>query len=402
MLCQFTVSNYKCFKDSVTLDLQTANITEHQDSVLQSKDGETFLPLAVVYGPNGAGKSSILDAIYSLARRIMVPIGITLSGKSDEPVIHTEITPYKFSEESKKSPTKFEIFFRTENYEYQYIIHFLKDKVIYEELNQLELSGGAYVNLFIREKTMFKLNGAFKNILSTSGISEKLPLLSLLGYSCENNEIVRDVILWFNDKFNYINYGNPQRESRVLLNSAYKPLVLKMLSEMDIDVVDYRIKKDITKEVYTKHIVDGQEYELKLYQESSGTIKLFTILNYVANAIVNGATLLIDELDSKLHPSLLKYIVELFSNPEINKNKAQLIFTSHDLSNMNSSVFRRDEIWFVAKGNNQSSMLYSLIEIKNSDGTTERKDASYSKRYLEGKYGADPYLRKIINWGEEL
>ena len=82
----------------------------------------------------------------------------------------------------------------------------------------------------------------------------------------------------------------------------------------------------------------------------------------------------------------------------INKNKAQLIFTSHDLSTMNSDVFRRDEIWFVAKGKAQNSKLYSLVEFKTGNGEIVRADAKYDKQYLEGKYGADPYLQRIIYW----
>ena len=121
---------------------------------------------------------------------------------------------------------------------------------------------------------------------------------------------------------------------------------------------------------------------------------------YIIESILTGMTLVIDELDAKLHPLLLKYIIGLFSNKVINKHNAQLIFTSHDLSTMNNEVFRRDEIWFVAKGNEQNSQLYSLVEFKNEKGTAVRKDAKYDKQYLEGKYGADPYLKKIINWGD--
>ena len=80
----------------------------------------------------------------------------------------------------------------------------------------------------------------------------------------------------------------------------------------------------------------------------------------------------------------------------INKHGAQLIFTSHDLSTMNNEVFRRDEIWFVAKGNNQNSKLYSLVEFKTGNGEVVRKDAKYDKQYLEGKYGADPYLKNVV------
>lgn len=87
-------------------------------------------------------------------------------------------------------------------------------------------------------------------------------------------------------------------------------------------------------------------------------------------------------------------------NMAINKHNAQLIFTSHDLSTMNSEVFRRDEIWFVAKGNEENSKLYSLVEFKNEKGESVRKDAKFDKQYLEGKYGADSTLRRIIDGGE--
>lgn len=162
----------------------------------------------------------------------------------------------------------------------------------------------------------------------------------------------------------------------------------------------YRVEDKNKKiEVFTQHEVNSDTYDLNLTEESSGTIKLFGILHYIVDSLKTGATLMIDELDAKMHPVLLKYIVKLFTDSEINKKNAQLIFTSHDLSLMDNSILRRDEIWFTAKGDEQNSMLYSLVEIKMA-GATERKDGKYSKRYLEGKYGADPYLKKIINWEE--
>jgi len=115
------------------------------------------------------------------------------------------------------------------------------------------------------------------------------------------------------------------------------------------------------------------------------------LLPYVANSIIKRTTLVIDELDSKLHPLLLKYIIELYNDPMKNKKGAQLIFTSHDLSTMNSDFFRRDEVWYVAKTREGAARLYSLVEFA-------RKDARYDKQYLEGKYGACPYLQRIVNW----
>lgn len=149
-----------------------------------------------------------------------------------------------------------------------------------------------------------------------------------------------------------------------------------------------------------KHDIDGITAELSFLDESSGTQKIFGLLPFIARSLAFGTAIVIDELDAKIHPLLLEYIIGLYTNPQSNKKHAQLIFTSHDLSTMNSDVFRRDEIWFVAKGNQQNSKLYSLVEFKDKNGKSVRNDARYDKQYLEGRYGADPYLKKIIDWSD--
>ena len=174
-----------------------------------------------------------------------------------------------------------------------------------------------------------------------------------------------------------------------------------MIQEMDLDIVDFRVeeKENDRIDIFTKHCVDDVETEINLFDESSGTQKLFGLLPFIAESLTTGNVLVIDELDAKIHPILFRHIIMMFNDMNINKHKAQLIFTSHDLSTMNSEVFRRDEIWFVAKGNAQNSKLYSLVEFKNVKGQSVRKDAKFDKQYLEGKYGADPYLRRIVDWG---
>lgn len=185
-------------------------------------------------------------------------------------------------------------------------------------------------------------------------------------------------------------------------SGSLKKLMLDMIQEMDLDIVDFRVEEEGEShvEIFTKHSIDGYVQELNLEEESSGTQKLFGLLPFIAESLTKGTVLVIDELDAKIHPVLLRHIIMMFNDMSINKHKAQLIFTSHDLSTMNSNVFRRDEIWFAAKGRNQNSKLYSLVEFKNEKGESVRKDAKYDKQYLEGKYGADPYLKKIIDWGK--
>ena len=405
MLCQFTVKNFQCIKDELTLDMQATNITENAQSVLTDIDGAQFLPLAVIYGPNGSGKSTVLHALHSLQCKIMRPICAVSCDNKDCLKKSSEaiIKPFKFSRETQNAPTEFELFFRTDKFEYQYKLVVNRDKILGETLYKKLLTGSRYALVFRRKGTsLIELKGSLKTYQVT-GISDNLPLLSFLGITHRRNLIIKDIIEWFDNTLDNLNYGNPVEDARIAITEAsrVKSIILNMLAEMDIDIADYRIEdnqKDL--KVFTCHSVDGKKYELELTEESNGTIKMFGMLPYIADSLTTGTTLVIDELDAKLHPVMLQYIISLFNDPSVNKKNAQLIFTSHDLMTMNGDNFRRDEIWFTAKGQDLATKMYSLVEFRDEEGRGVRKDERYDKRYLEGRYGADPYLRKIINWEE--
>ena len=404
MLCQFTVKNFKSIRDVVTFDMQAAAISEHEDRIIKDKDEELYLPVSAVYGPNGGGKSNVLEALHSLVTKVLRPLYAT--SNNEEIAIKMKklvIEPFAFEEGTRNEPTEFELFFRTEMAEYRYELTVKKEIIEYERLDRIKLETGRKSALFERDEDEITLKGAFARLKTSDELSDTLPLLSYLGITYSKNEVVQDVLDWFDEEIDFLNYGNPMQELRMAVSKSedVKRLMLQMIQEMDLDIVDFRVdeKENDRIEVFTKHIVDEYESELNLYDESSGTKKLFGLLPFIAKSLLRGTTLVIDELDAKIHPVLLKYLIMTFSNMEKNKKGAQLIFTSHDLSTMNSEVFRRDEIWFVAKGKRQNSKLYSLVEFKNKKGESVRKDAKFDKQYLEGKYGADPYLRKIIDWG---
>ena len=404
MLCQFTVKNFKSIRDEVTFDMQAAAISEHEDRIIKEVDNEFYLPVSAIYGPNGGGKSNVLEALHSLVTKVLRPLYAT--SNNEEIAIKMKkqvIEPFAFDEETINEPTEFELFFRTALAEYRYALVVNKDVIEYERLDRIKFETGRRSALFERDQEEIVLKGAFSKLKTSDELSDTLPLLSYLGITYKKNEVVRDVLEWFDEEIDFLNYGNPVQELRMAVSKSedVKKLMLQMIQEMDLDIVDFRVeeKENERIEVFTKHIVDEYEAELNLMDESSGTRKLFGLLPFIAKSLLMGTTLVIDELDAKIHPVLLKYLIMTFSNMEKNKKGAQLIFTSHDLSTMNSDVFRRDEIWFVAKGNYQNSKLYSLVEFKNKKGESVRKDAKFDKQYLEGKYGADPYLRKIIDWG---
>ena len=405
MLCQFTVKNYKSIRDEVTFDMQAAAISEHKDRIIKDVDGELYLPVSAIYGPNGGGKSNVLEAINTLVAKILRPIYATADTEGhaflQKKII---VEPFAFLEEYRESPTEFELFFRTDSAEYRYILHVKRDVVIYESLDRVKLETGRRSALFTRDENGIDLKGAFARLKVSDDLSKTLAVLSYLGIAYKENAVVKDVLNWFEFGIDFLNYGNPMQELRMAVSTSedVKHLMLDMIQEMDLDIVDFRVeeKENDMIEVFTKHRVDDVETELELADESSGTKKLFGLLPFIAASLITGTTLVIDELDAKIHPVLLRHIIMMFNNMEINTHKAQLIFTSHDLSTMNNDVFRRDEIWFVAKGKAQNSKLYSLVEFKDAKGGSVRNDEKYDKRYLEGRYGADPYLQTIIDWGK--
>ena len=403
MLCQFSVKNFKSIRDEIIFDMQAAVISEHTDRVIKDADAQLFLPVSAIYGPNGGGKSNVLEAIQTLGTMVLRPVYATKQNDgADYKFNRFPVKPFMFSEEGKNNPTEFEVFFRTRAAEYKYTLHIKDGVVVNESLDRVKLETNRKSALFLRKGDEINLKGVFAKLKISEGLSRNLPLLSYLGITYMDNDVVADVMNWFEDGIDFLNYGNPFEELRMAIASSeeVKQLVLDMIREMDLNIENFRVeeRENGRIEVFTQHVVDGFTAELTLSEESSGTKKLFGLLPFIAKSLVLGTTLVIDELDAKIHPVLLKYVIMLYNNMTINKHGAQLIFTSHDLSTMNNEVFRRDEIWFVAKGNNQNSKLYSLVEFKTGNGEVVRKDAKYDKQYLEGKYGADPYLRRIIDW----
>ena len=170
-----------------------------------------------------------------------------------------------------------------------------------------------------------------------------------------------------------------------------------MMNDMGIGISGYRFDQQ-SSEFYLQRTLHNTLYELPFSSESDGTRKLFAALPVILMALKEGRLVIVYELDAKLHPKLLRYVIRLFTNPEINRNGAQLLFTSHDVSTMKNSIFRRDEIWFAALDEDNSSEVYSLSELRKENNDPINNTAAYDKQYLEGRYGADPYLHNMLSW----
>jgi hypothetical protein len=131
---------------------------------------------------------------------------------------------------------------------------------------------------------------------------------------------------------------------------------------------------------------DKQEVQLDIGDESDGIQNMFRMAGPLLSVLDDGSVLFVDELEKSIHPELVREIITLFHNPAINKNGAQLIFSTHDVSLLDKNLFRRDQIWFIEKDQKNASNLYPLTDFQ------VRKEEIFSKNYLRGRYGAVPYF----------
>lgn len=307
--------------------------------------------------------------------------------------------PFLFDSESKDEPTEFEIFFRTEKYEYRYYLAVLKDEISAETLDRKTIGGKKPAHIFYRDGEELTLGTILSKENVNTKVNEKMPFLSFLAINY-NIPVITEVQEWFESCI-IRNYANPVAELQIMVsdNEQTKNQIIMLLNEMGIDVEDYRYDEK-EEQLYTVRTISGKKYELPFNHESDGTRKLIAALPVILVALQEGRLVIIDELDAKLHPKLLRYVISMFKNKKINKYGAQLLFTSHDIATMKNTVFRRDEIWFAALDENHSSQVYSLYEIRREDNERVNNTAAYDKQYLEGRYGADPYLQNMLSGGD--
>ena len=395
MLCQFSFQNFKSYKEETTFDFQAAAIPEFSASLLGEEKSGRLLPVGVVYGPNGGGKSNLLQALSCLITTVVKPIH-DLEKTREDIVIQqkAECEPFLFDDTSHDKPTEFQVYFRQGKNEYRYYLA-LKEEALYWRA----IGGRKTGTVFEREGSNITLGVSINKASINTSVNPKMPYLSFLAINYDI-PVIAEVQKWF-ESCVIRNYANPVVDSTVMIskNDDVKKRIVQALNDMGIDLTGYRFDEN-EKQLYTQRTVNGKSYELRFMDESDGTQKLIAVLPVLLMALREGRLVIIDELDAKLHPKLLRYVIAMFKNPKINQNGAQLIFTSHDVTTMRNTVFRRDEIWFAAENDNHESEIYSLYEIRREDNERVNNTAAYDKQYLEGRYGADPYLRNMLTGGD--
>ena len=402
MICQFSFKNFMSYKEETVFDFQAAAIPELSDSLIVREKATNLLSVGVVYGPNGGGKTNLLKAISCLITTVVKPV-VELGKARESAFFQMDVSciPFLLDDDSKSEPTEFQVFFRVSNKEYQYYLAVMEDEIVSESLLWRTVGGKKTGVVFKREPNQIKLGASIKKTSVNTQVNHKMPYLSFLAINYDF-PIITEVISWFESCI-VQSYANPIVDSRVFVTDveSRKRALIQALNDIDIDIVDYKFSEE-EKKLYTIRKVNDKLYELPFIYESDGTRKVLASLPMILLALRQGRFVIIDELDAKLHPKLLRYIIKLFHDPEINRNGAQLLFSSHDLTTMKNDVFRRDEIWFAYENDNHESNIYSLYDIRDENNKHVNNTAAYDKQYLEGRYGADPYLQNILGgeWNE--
>lgn len=420
MLLMFKVKNYTSFKNESILDMRATSYVQHPTHVIQVNNDLGLLKTTAVYGANASGKSNLISAMFFFEQYIFSQF---INKKENENFENGEIgmkmklEPFSLSDNINDA-SEFDIIFLHNNKQIQYGFECTPEEVVNEWLFIDD------IKVFERNGTELSFGNKYQKMLSSY---KKLPAgrlyIAVLEYFLDDEAkdiILGDFIEFFNKEYNV--YTEILFESTVkglagmvglskkLVNDRvfrkriehYLRLIDVGIKRLDVQtetILDEYGKKKKEKVIRTVHdIYDeegnaaGEKY-FDLRQESTGTLRFLAYIQNIVDMISNGGVFIVDEMSARLHPLLTKLIVDIFCS-EHNK-KAQLIFTTHDISLLNNNQFRRDEVVFVDKNERGESSLYALSDLKVKEG------ASFSKEYLQGKYGAIPIFQydKIMDGG---
>lgn len=418
MLLQFSVENFKSIKQKAILSLEASADQMHVDNYAQAGK-DKCLRMVSVYGANATGKSNLFQALTAAI------LAVRLSNDRQVGAPIPQITPFLFDPETAKAPTSFEFIFITEGLKYIYGFSATSTTVETEYLYVYKTAKATTIferDVHSKPEYRFTSPSLRKQLLPITerNTPNKLFLATATAWNCEETRIP---LLWLT---NGINTYSPDYESLLQISGemierdsdqSLRIFTNRLLQEADVNISDYEFestnypKEDFMRDIgvppairenfsmlpnffkrydiNTLHRIETDRgenvYALPLRLESRGTRNVFLLSPILKRAFETGETVCVDEFDTSLHPMLVSYLVGLFHNPAVNRNNAQLIITTHDLSLLTLKELRRDQIYFVEKNQNTGeSELYSLDEF------SPRTNEDVRKAYILGRYGSVP------------
>jgi len=417
MLIEFSVTNFRSIGARQTLSMVASSDSSHAESnVTPNKDKELrLLKSAVIYGPNAAGKSNLLRAM-EVFRQLVQNSATTFQEGQSIPV-----TAFILSKETVDQPTIFEIVFVADDgVRYDYYCEVSPKRVLKEWL--IAFPQGRPQRWFEREydsateKEKWWFGPNFKSERAERKIWQSFTGANVLFLSNAiklNNAQLRPAFNWITHKLIILVPGvdlNPFLSLELLRQELGHEKIMRFMRAADVGIDRLELQEEelalmlqsgsarqgalphphkrIRVLAWHKLTDSEEQVSIDMMDESDGTQKLFEFTGGWLRTLEWGATLFVDELDRSLHPHMTRFLVELFHS-SANENNAQLIFTTHDTTLLDTEILRRDQIWFVEKDKQRSSHLYSMLEY------SPRKDEALERGYLKGRYGAIPFIGKL-------
>lgn len=386
MLLQFSITNHRSIKETAIISMKAA-ADKTMKEVLISPDGKKELvPVMAIYGANAAGKSNVIHAL--LLMREMV------CGSYAKPLKGAELPyePFAFVD-GQTEPTTFEIIYYYESIKYAYGFSFDKDRIISEYL--YHWPNGREALVFSREKDEYEFRESIQEQLTLAGRTSenRLYLTSSNEWNCAQTE---KAYLWFQKNLRGLIATGVSNESTIdaiRKGGDGKQCILKEMMLADLGICNVELsgtkEKPIISTVHqlTDDSGEKKQYTLLLGQESVGTQRFFSRIGLWMDALNSGAVLVVDEIEASMHPLLTRHLIEMIQDQTTNQNHAQLIFTTHDTGLLDLKLLRRDQIWFAEKDEKtMQTDIYALTEF------SPRKEENIARGYLQGRYGAIPFI----------
>lgn len=433
MLIEFSVGNYRSFRETVTLSMVAAKLTAKykeldDNNVFEVAGAPRLLTSAAVYGANASGKSNLVNAMKFMRRFVLS------SQRETKATGGIDVERFLLQANLAEQPTRFEMAFVIDGNRYRYGFEVTPERVSSEWLYFVPSSREA--RLFERKKDTIKLGELFREGKEIIDLTRPNALfLSVVAQF--NGPISQKIVNWFRS-IRFISgledagtsSGMRLGTLRGYFDESLRDDIVNLMTRLDLGINDIEVEKVILtpesvpdtvpnevrsllqaiindprgeayaiRTVHKTYDAEGREAGSVLFDldrnESEGTKKLFSLAGTLLSTLRDGRLLVIDELDARLHPLLTREIIGLFNSSETNSKHAQLLFTTQDTNLLDNKLFRRDQIWFTEKDREGATQLYSLAEFR------VRNDEAYERNYIHGRYGAIPFLGDVRQIMEE-
>ena len=423
MIISFLVKNFRSIKEEAVLNLEAGSKKEHEDNLVTIDKKLRVLKTIGIYGANASGKSNIIKAFTALRKFV---IG-SYRTKRDDNIPLDIYNPFKLDQDSASSPIRFELEFIANKFRYVFIVEFIEDRIIEEAL--YFYPAGHKATLYIRKNPTDDEN-TVKPGSYLDGKSKSISCLKnqlFISRTADENGVSRHLInvYLFIKKTLILDQGISLFSPDIPTAPSLKIILSALLKHADTGINHIEFKErdadsikaelnlpDSIPESIVNKIIEGLKIQPLFFHgannvaferddESEGTKRLYDIAPGLIDSLLNGRIVIIDEIDSQLHPYIIKFIIDLFNDPQVNTKNAQLIYTTHSVILLDGKNTRRDQVVFTEKLETGNTILYALDEFGI------RSNIDFLKYYMDGRFRAVPQINyqklkeALLNSNEE-